>query len=103
VGQPDEATSAFPWIGVQLNLPGIETYDQGLQWVNKMDSKKGDISTKVAVFLTMDAALALGGEMQSRRAAGDFAAAISWHSRYKPKAASTVIAGWHLGWRGLLH
>jgi hypothetical protein len=49
VGRPDEVGSAFAWISVRLNLPGMEEYNHSIPLVNKMDSD-GDIATEVVVF-----------------------------------------------------
>jgi hypothetical protein len=49
VGRPDETESAFYWLSVRLNLPGMEDYSPALPLVNKLNSD-GDIATEVVVF-----------------------------------------------------
>ena len=49
VGRPFDATSAFWFEKVRLNLPGMAAYDASLPWVMKVDPD-GDIATEAIVF-----------------------------------------------------
>jgi hypothetical protein len=53
VGKPSETGSAFHWMAVCLNLPGMEELDLPLPWVMKLDPD-GDIATEGVVIFFDD-------------------------------------------------
>ena len=103
VGRPMEETSAFWWVQVRLNLPGMVEYDPALPCVMKIDPD-GEIATEVVVFFDDGWCIAPNAkEVPCRSPPGNFVIAIFGDSRCQPEAKASFYASRCLGWRCMLY